>query len=124
MLERCFVRPATVDRVRESWIGEPIERYCDDLGARGYAWRSVYRRVPMLMAFAAFAWGRGARSWAELPAHVEPFVLERVPDDRLAASPMLARRDRNLYRAVVEGLIEVALPGWRRASPRSKGPFA
>jgi integrase/recombinase XerD len=126
MLERCFVRPATVDRVRESWIGEPIERYCDDLGARGYAWRSVYRRVPMLMAFAAFAWGRGARSWAELPAHVEPFVLERVPDDRLAASPMLARRDRNLYRAVVEGLIEVALPGWRRASPRSKPgvPFA
>ena len=126
MLERCFVRPASVDRVRECWIGAPIERYCDDLGARGYAWRSVYRRVPVLLAFAAFTWGRGARSWGELPEHVEPFVLERVPEARIAVAPVWARRDRNLYRSVVEGVIEFALPSWRRASPRAKPgvPFA
>jgi integrase/recombinase XerD len=27
MLERYFVKPATVDRVRASWIGGPIEQY-------------------------------------------------------------------------------------------------
>jgi integrase/recombinase XerD len=120
MLEHCFVRPVTVDRIRDSWIGAPIEQYVDDLGARGYSMRSMYRRVPMLVAFGAFAWARGARSLAELPEHVEPFVLERVPAARVAASPDLARRDRNLYRSVAEGMIEIALPGWCRVSPRSK----
>jgi len=27
MLERYFLKPDTVDRLRASWIGEPIERY-------------------------------------------------------------------------------------------------
>ena len=27
MLERYFVKPVTVDRIRASWIGGPIERY-------------------------------------------------------------------------------------------------
>jgi len=27
MLERCFVRPETLDRIRSSWLGPPIERY-------------------------------------------------------------------------------------------------
>src|SRR5713101_9605917 len=37
MLERYFVFPHTVDRIREAWIGEPIERYVEHLAEQGYA---------------------------------------------------------------------------------------
>jgi integrase/recombinase XerD len=126
MLERYLVRPDSVDRIRECWIGGPIEQYVNDLGERGYSYRSVYRRLPILMAFGAFGWEQGARSWEELPHLVEAFVLQRVPDERSKNSPHLARQDRNLVRSVTEGMIEFALPGWRRASPRSnpRVPFS
>jgi len=51
MLERYFVRPATVDRIRASWIGVPIEQYVTSLADKGYAARNVFRRVPVLVWF-------------------------------------------------------------------------
>ena len=30
MLNRYFIRPSTVDRIRACWIGDPIERYVVD----------------------------------------------------------------------------------------------
>lgn len=119
MLERYFVRPDTVDRVRESWVGGAIERYVADLSERGYSWRSVYRRIPVLMAFGEFAWGEGARSWPELPAFVEGFVRTRLSSGRAERSADAARREGNFFRQVTEGMIEVVVPGWKRASPRS-----
>ena len=35
MLEKYFVRPQTVDRVRASWIGAEIERYVEWLAEHG-----------------------------------------------------------------------------------------
>ncbi len=32
MLERYFVKPQTVDRIRASWIGPEIEQYVDVVG--------------------------------------------------------------------------------------------
>src|ERR1700730_12578668 len=61
MLERYFVKPVTVDRIRASWIGERIERYVGWLSEHGYASRNVFRRVPILVQFGAFAAARGAR---------------------------------------------------------------
>jgi hypothetical protein len=29
MLERYFVRPATIERIRASWLGGPIEQYAE-----------------------------------------------------------------------------------------------
>ena len=37
MLERYFIRPDTVDRIRASWIGEPIERYVGWLTEHRYS---------------------------------------------------------------------------------------
>lgn len=51
MLERYFLRPTTVDRIRDSWLGEPIERYVTWLSERGYAARNVFCRVPILLHF-------------------------------------------------------------------------
>ena len=49
MLERYYLKPETIDRIRATWLGEPIERYVAWLTEQGYAARSVCRRVPMLM---------------------------------------------------------------------------
>jgi len=76
MLERYFVKPATVDRIRKAWLGDPIERYVNWLAALGYAPRNVHRRVPLLMHFAEFSWAHGARQWEELPRHVDAFVTD------------------------------------------------
>ena len=74
MLERFFVRPDTIDRIRSSWIGGAIEQYVTWLTERKYAARTVCRHVPILMQFGEFAWDRGARKWDELPGHVTDFV--------------------------------------------------
>ena len=67
MLDQYFKKPQTVDRIRESWLGEPIERYVVWLTENGYAARNVERRVPMLMHFAEFARERGATGFDQLP---------------------------------------------------------
>src|SRR5215471_16455176 len=55
MLERYFVKPSTVDRIRASWLAPEIERYVEWMDSQGYAIRNVFHRVPMLCRFAEFA---------------------------------------------------------------------
>ena len=78
MLEQYFSKPDTVDRIRDCWLGEPIERYVAWLSSQGYAASNIHSRVPVLRRFAAFVWSRGGRSFEELPDHVEPFVSDWV----------------------------------------------
>ena len=120
MLEKYFVRPGTVDRVRASWIGAEIERYVASLDERGYSWKSVVRRVPLLVEFGEFARARGAGAVADLPVHVDAFVAERQRRTR--------RRDERFVtevRGPVEQMLRLAIPGFvgrgRRRGPR---PFA
>lgn len=74
MLERYFIKLETIDRIRGSWIGEPIEKYVEWLTENGYASRNIFRRVPILMHFGKFAQVRGAKTWDELPDYVVPFA--------------------------------------------------
>lgn len=74
MLERYYVRPDTVDRIRSSWIGGPIERYVEWLTENGYSSRTVQRRVPRLMEFGEFARRQGAAILELLPEHIEGFA--------------------------------------------------
>ena len=61
MLEHYFLKPDTVDRIRNCWLGKPIEQYVDWLAEHGYATSNIHRRVPVLRQFAEFAWASGAR---------------------------------------------------------------
>lgn len=74
MLNRYFIRPTTVDRIRASWIGDPIERYVSWLSERNCAARNVFVRGPILLRLGRYAQEAGANSWEELPAHVAPFL--------------------------------------------------
>lgn len=125
MLETYFVKPATVDRIRASWIAPEIERYVDWLAEHGYRARNVHARVPVLVAFGEFARGRGAQALPDLPAHVDGFVAGRVERVGLRrdgrAGPTLAKDVRGL----VEQMLTVVLPGFEGSGRgRRVLPFA
>jgi integrase/recombinase XerD len=74
MLEKYFVRQETIDGIRASWVGVPVEKYVEWLSGNGYAARNVFRRVPRLIQFGEFARLQGATKWDELPRHIEGFA--------------------------------------------------
>ena len=120
MLEKYFVRPGTVDRVRASWIGAEIERYVESLDGQGYSWKSVVRRVPLLVAFGEFGRARGASVVGDLPVHVDAFIAERRRLSR--------RRDAYFVKEVrgpVEQMLRLAIPGFvGHGRPHRPEPFA
>jgi integrase/recombinase XerD len=122
MLESYFIRPETVDRVRASWIGRPIEQYVGWLAEHGYATRNVLRRVPILVRFGVFAANRGAVRWDELPTQVDAFVAHwlrtRCGDATAAARRKVAFDVRN----AIEQMLRVALPDHAAANHRPHAP--
>jgi integrase/recombinase XerD len=125
MLESYFIRPETVDRIRTSWIGTPIEQYVGWLAEHGYAPRCVLRRVPILVRFGAFATDRGVTRQDDLPALVDAFVADwlraRCCDIGAVARRKVALNIRN----TVEQMLRVTLPGHAAASqrPHASDPF-
>ena len=76
MLEHCFVRPETLDRIRSSWLGPAIDRYAAWLSAHGYRARTLATRVSLLRQFGTFAQTRGAQGYEELPAHLAYYFVK------------------------------------------------
>ena len=76
MLERYYTRARYADRVRSRWLGPAIDRYVEWLAARNAARDTVKRSVQALVQFNDFAQSRGATTWDDLPAHVEPFMAQ------------------------------------------------
>src|SRR5690349_7521694 len=74
MLERYFVKPSTVDRIRASWLAPEIERYVEWMDLQGYAIRNVYKRVPMLCRFAEFAMQHGCTDLKSAVTQIESFA--------------------------------------------------
>ena len=120
MLEQYFVRPDTVDRIRASWLGEPIEAYVTWLAEQGYKPANAHNRVPILVRFAEFARTRGATAWSELPCHVEAFADEWT---RVHARNCRTNRARKKVsseaRTPIEQMLRLMLPDFRgRGRPR------
>ncbi len=123
MLEDYFVKPATVDRFRSSWIAAEIEDYLVWLVEHRYSRRCIWRRVPTAFAFGEFARARGANTLGELAAHVEAFVAERVA--RHEACTASKRPMAKEVRGPVEQMLSVVLAGFEPSGrPRHAQPFA
>jgi len=124
MLERYFLKPDTVDRIRASWIGEPIERYVQWLADQGYADRNVYRRVPILRQFGDFAQQNGAKSFEDLNAWVEPFVSQWVKEHGNHYKEV-PRWIEHSARTPVEQMLQLILPDFKGKgrSRRVNDPF-
>jgi site-specific recombinase XerD len=112
MLERFFLKPDTVDRLRASWIGEPIEHYVQWLVEYGYATRNVYRRVPILRQFGEFSQKQGARSFDDLRLFVEPFISQWVHDHGSRYQD-LPRWVEHEARTPIEQMLRLILPGFK-----------
>jgi site-specific recombinase XerD len=124
-LEKYFVKPKTVDRIRASWIGPEVERYVVWLDEHGYAARVVHARVPLIVAFGEFARVHGANTVADLPAHVEAFVSERVAErgcnHRQVPRPEMGKE----IRRPIESFLEVVVADYRgRGRRRFADPFS
>ena len=126
MLERYYVRPETVDRIRASWIGEGIECYVTWLDEQGYSGRCVLRRVPLLVKFGEFAAARGATTWAELPEEVQPFAeLWTQEHGRNCRSERDRRKVGDEVTNAAQQMLRLLLPGYRGRRRRARPlPFA
>ncbi|MGH9370623.1 MAG: site-specific integrase [Vicinamibacterales bacterium] len=124
MLERCFVRPEPLIRIRSSWIGPPVEQYAAWLSERGYRVGTLAARVSLLLQFGTFAQTHGAQRYEELPTYLEPFLefwFQRHRPRRSSAPPVTRHA-----RAAIEQLLGIVVPGFvgrpRRHARRE--PFA
>lgn len=124
MLERYFVRPCTVDRIRALWLGPAIERYAGLLDERRASTATVARHVHTLVHFNHFARARGVNTWDELPAHVQTFVDQWMQTRGAWCS---AEHERCVVRAnarvPVEQMLQLVVPGFTRIDPRARRPF-
>jgi len=119
MLERYFVRPVTVDRIRAEWLGAPIEQYVGWLTERRAATRHVLRYIATTRRFGAFARARGAQSWSELPAHVDAFVEQHMrAHDAERKSTHYQQCLRSQLRVPVEQLLGLVLPDFSPTTRR------
>lgn len=124
MLNRYFIRPTTVDRIRASWIGDPIERYVVWLGEQGYAARNILVRVPILLRFGQFAQEAGARSWEELPAHVKSFVETWLKRQGREYSELQRQAAARGIRNPIQQLLRLILPQQEGDKSGLPDPFA
>jgi integrase/recombinase XerD len=123
VLNRYFIRPTTVDRIRASWIGDAIERYVAWLSEQNYASRNIFVRVPILLRFGEFAQGVGARSWEELPAHVESFVETWLKRQGREYSELQRQAAARGIRNPIQQLLRVNLPH-QQSKSGMPDPFA
>jgi integrase/recombinase XerD len=116
MLETYFAKPETVERIRASWIGSEVERYVGWMADQGYDVRSIWRRVPRAVAFGEFARQRGARDVADLPAHVDAYVAERVSRHRgHRKNGTTGQQVAKEVRGPIEQMLRIVVPGFKGA---------
>jgi site-specific recombinase XerD len=122
MLEEYFIRPKTIDRIRGSWVATEIETYLSWLIEHGYSTKCIWRRVPIVFAFAEFARERGASAVDELPAQVEAFVADGVA--RHGARTGSTRPMAKEVRGPVEQFLSVVVTGFEPTGrPHHTQPF-
>jgi integrase/recombinase XerD len=125
MLESIFVRPQTVDRIRALWLGPAIEQHVGWLTRRRNASSHIRSCVATIERFDAFTWSRGARTWGDLPVHIEAFVEHQLQE---RGAWCRSEKDRRTIlsqaRSPVEQLLHLIVPGFCGHTTRRAIPFA
>ena len=125
MLEKYYVKPQTIDRIRTHWLAEPVERYVTWLDDRGYGARNVFRRVPLLLHFGTYAQSKGAKTWADLPQHIKGFVDDWAREHGKNRRTERTRKSvANEVRGPIEQMVRLLLPDFALTGRRRPFPFA
>jgi integrase/recombinase XerD len=123
MFERFFVKPSTIDRIRDTWLGPQIESYVEWLESHGYSPTTIHRRVSQLHRFSTFAQKRGCTEITSAFDLIEEFVSEWLIQHGAEAKTASAVRKHGLD--VGNGLrhmLRLARDG-RVMSNRRRRPF-
>lgn len=111
MLEQYFVKPETIDKIKNSWISLPIERYVSWLSEKGYSRSSIMRRVSRLLQFGEYAKARGAKSLDELPSQAQAFTDYWVAQHgKNCKSQAAIRGVANEVSNPIQQMLRIALP--------------
>jgi site-specific recombinase XerD len=124
VLDRYFIRPTTVDRIRSSWIGGAVEEYVNWLATQNYAARSIFIRVPLLLQFGESARLAGATTLAELPAHVDPFVNGWIGRHGTQYSEAQRQAAVRGIRGPIQQMLRLAAPQVDNGKSAAPEPFA
>ncbi|RWL82407.1 MAG: integrase [Mesorhizobium sp.] len=112
MLEKYYIRPATIDRIHESWIASTVEQYVGWMAERRYTDSSVSRRIPIVVSFGEFAKAHGASEVENLPDHVEPFVQAWIGERARRRSGRRRKQIGNEVRNPIRQMLKLAVPGY------------
>jgi hypothetical protein len=84
------------------------------LADQGYGTRTVWRRVRLVLAFGEFAHQRGVAELADLPAHVDAYVTERLRSYRgRRKNGTTAQQVTKEVRGPIEQMLRLVVPGSR-----------
>jgi len=111
MLERYYVNPSSVDRIRALWLGPAIESYAEWLEARRISVARGRGCIEIVIQFNRFAQSHGVRDSGSLPALVEPFVASGVRRRRQRGRHEL-QTTRSRFRSPIEQLLRLVIPGY------------
>jgi len=125
MFELYYVKPDTVDKIRSCWISGAIEDYLGWLRERKYSYKTVSRRIPILVRFGEFAQKNGATNLEDLPLYIEKFVTKWVKDRGVGRSPKrrlaIAKEVSGLIQQMLRCVLEDFVPRGRKQKPEN--PF-
>jgi integrase/recombinase XerD len=125
MLERYYVRPRTVDRIRGLWLGPAIEQTVECMTQRRAAGQTVRAAVQRLIRFNEFALSRGATTWEELPTLGEEFIAHWIQDHSgYCRTPKDFAHVRAQVRGPVERILRLVLPDYQSTQREIPLPFA
>lgn len=124
MLQNYYSKPQTIDRIRAHWLGKPVERYVTWMQDRGYAARNVFRRVPLLLRFGSYAQAQGAKTWSDLPQHIQTFVDDWVRERGRNSKTERARKSvASTVRSPIEQMLRLLLPDFAGTGRGRPFPF-
>ena len=125
MLEKYFLKPSTVDRIRAQWLAPQIEQYVEWMHTNLCAHRSVLRRVPVLCQFADFTARRGIGDLNSAAAQVEDFASEWSARYQARAGSKPCPAYLHEARLPIQHMLRLALEGRIRVDRQHKPyPFS
>ena len=124
MLEHYFSKPKTIDRIRQSWIAESIEKYVFWLEEHGHSKQTIHRRVPPLIQFSDYAKEHGAKSIEDLPNHLSDFANYWEQRSRCCKSGDRRKTLNREVRGCIRQMLSIVLSGYdgRSRSRRTYSP--
>jgi integrase/recombinase XerD len=126
MLENYYIKPGSIDRIHNSWLGQSIERYVRWLSEQGYSSISVLKRVPILMQFGEFSRNNGAKTLDEISNFIDDFAANWVREHGKNCKTNQARKGvSNEAKKPIHQMLELVLPDYAGGgrTPYIKLPF-